>query len=240
MINRISEKIKTKKLLRARKDLKPICIEAEPNSEQRVQELLELNPEYTEAYEKMKALREQEDPTRPLAGLSDEQALMLAEYVEKKFGFKMPEEYLTFLKFSDGFSRKFTRHEWVGNTSEGDYWSAQGDCDPHASEDPFGIPFHQHLGCGDLGYGDNYYGRNEYVEHRAEIYGSKYFIEAESIEGELGYKVGKFNNSRSHRYSPKEKVYFSDVITRIGDIFTKSRIHNGGSFSRMLNDLLNK
>jgi len=236
MINKITEKIKKNKQLKARKVLEPICIEAEPNSEQRVQELLELNPQYAEAYEKMKALREKDDPTKPLTGLSDEQALMLAEYVEKKFGFKMPEEYLTFLKLSDGFSRKFTRHEWVGNTSEGSHWSARMDTEPHASE----IPFEQHLGCGDLGYGDNYYGRNEYVEHHAEIYGSGYFIEAESIEGELGYKVGKFNNSRAYRYSPKEKVYFSQVITYIGDIFTKSRIDGGGSFFSMLSDLLNK
>jgi len=73
--------------------------------DQRVQKILQENPEFKKRYERMKQLHEEGKPVESLTGLSDEMVEHVFESIRNKFKFDLPEDYLTFLKLSNGFYR---------------------------------------------------------------------------------------------------------------------------------------
>jgi len=72
-------------------------------NEQRINEILSNNPDFASRYQRIKDLRNEIIPDNSTAGLSDDEINNIVKTVKKKHGFYLPDNYLTFLKLTDGF-----------------------------------------------------------------------------------------------------------------------------------------
>jgi len=83
---------------------------------QRVQEILSKNPEFSARYDRMAELLEEKGSDYLPSGLSDEQAAHVAKVIKNELAFDLPEDYLAFIKLSNGFDNGFESGEIFGYT----------------------------------------------------------------------------------------------------------------------------
>jgi len=178
-------------------DMNPDFSLSHDKIEERVKKILDVNPDFIDLYGKMKQLQEQKITGKPLIGLSDMQTAAIKSRILKKYKFDMPEDYLTFLKLSNGFSYEMTRKEEVVLQTY-EEWSG-GNKRAMADAQSY-MAYKAGLAGG--------------VEHREVKYTGKFCNGEYLMRGKLskrgsGYIFGSDGRETGYAYDPKQKVYFN-------------------------------
>ena len=164
----------------------------ETNNEQRAEKILQENPGFAEPYQRIKRLWENNNPGKPLSFLSDDEALAVAKAVKKAHGYDLHEDYLTFLKLSDGLKYE-SKKRTVPITYE-----EYNNNDQRSMADPMTYMYWESKKSKD----GKIYRSNEL--HSGNKLDWDFIFKADSM-----YEVGQYFDKCYYMYSPKNKCFYS-------------------------------